>query len=87
MAHGGFRGPGAPTGDGLRLVSTCNAVAKFNRKVVVNVKPLMRFLLNVGQHAVDPEPGAGTHRNGGRRDLGFTGIFVSRGVLLHLRLQ
>lgn len=48
---------------------------------------LMRFLLDVGQHAVHPEPGTGTHRNGIRRDLGLTRILVSRSVLLHLRLQ
>lgn len=37
VAHGGFRGPGAPTGDGLWLVSICNAMTKFNRGAVVNV--------------------------------------------------
>lgn len=47
----------------------------------------MRFLLDVGQHAVDPEPGTGTRRNGIRRDLGLTRILVSRSVLLHLHLQ
>lgn len=32
VAHGGVRGPGAPAGDGLRLVSICSAMMNLMRQ-------------------------------------------------------